>query len=133
TTHEFSFELGQIKEVCFDENFDFRVEIVCGDRPVYDSQMELYRPYLVFNENGYESIPAKCQNGKAWVAAPSHTEVKIIDPDDHYCDESMDFKLYQVSLLSAKEIWANGIDLLAQEEAKDLSIRSYCVSDAAMG
>lgn len=133
TTHEFSFELGQIKEVCFDENFDFRVEIVCGDRLIYDSQMELYRPYLVFNENGYESIPAKCQNGKVWVAAPSHAEVKIIDPEDHYCDESMDFKLYQVSLLSAKEIWANGIDLLAQEEAKDLSIRSYCVSDAAMG
>ena len=133
TTQEFTFELDQLQGISFNDCFDFRVEIICGDSVLYNSLTLLFRQYLVFNETGYESLPFKCQNGKAQIVAPANTEVRVIDPDDNYFDESADFQIFQVSLLSAQEIWVNDIDILAQESSKDLSIHGYCIPDPIKG
>ena len=133
TTQEFSFELSRIKEICFDDDFDFRVEIDCGGNILYDSQTLLYRQYIVFNENGYESTPAKCQSGKAWIIAAANAEVKINDPEDEYYDESVDFQRFQISLLSAQEILINDVDILLQQDQKDIALRNYCIPEAVKG
>ena len=133
TTQEFTFELDHLQGISFNDCFDFQVEIICGDSVLYDSKALLFRQYLVFNENGYESLPFKCQNGKARIVAPANAEVKIIDADDNYFDESANFQIFQVSLLSAQEIWVNDVDILAQEDSKDLSVHGYCIPDPVKG
>ena len=125
TTQEFTFELDQLQEISFNDRFDFRVEIICGGSVLYDSETLLFRQYLIFNENGYESLPFKCQNGKAQIVAPATVEVRIIDADDNYFDESDDFQFFHVSLLSVQEIWINGVNIIALENAKDLSVKGY--------
>lgn len=133
TTQEFTFELDQLQEISFNDRFDFRVEIICGGSVLYDSETLLFRQYLIFNENGYESLPFKCQNGKAQIVAPANVEVRIIDADDNYFDESDDFQFFQVSLLSVQEIWINGVNILALENPKDLSVHGYCIPEAVKG
>ena len=133
TTQEFTFELDQLQGISFNDRFDFQVEIICGGSVLYDSKALLFRQYLVFNENGYESLPFKCQNGKARIVAPANAEVRIIDTDDNYFDESADFQIFQVSLLSAQEIWVNDVNILAQEASKDLSVHGYCIPESVKG
>lgn len=133
TTQEFTFELDQLQGISFNDRFDFQVEIICGGSVLYDSKTLLFRQYLVFNENGYESLPFRCQNGKARIVAPANAVVRIIDADDNYFDESADFQIFQVSLLSAQEIWVNDVDILAQEDSKELSVHGYCIPESVKG
>src|SRR5699024_5684172 len=44
-----------------------------------------------------------------------------------------DFQFFQVSLLSVQEIWINGVNILALENPKDLSVHGYCIPEAVKG
>lgn len=126
TTREYSLSLIDIDYISWADSLNFQLQIYCDENKIYDSAYELYREYIIFNSFGLESNIERCTNGQIRLLTDSYSIVEIDDPNEQYNDSSTKdaFQLFEISLISARKIVVNHVDILLSQPKKN-NFRCY--------
>ena len=126
TTREYNLSLIDIDCISWADSLNFQLQLCCAENRIYDSASELFREYIIFNSLGLESTIERCTNGQIHLLTNSHSIVEIDDPEDQYyvISKKDAFRLFDISLISARKIVVNHIDILLPPSEKN-TFRCY--------